>query len=202
VGNELACTLRHAGKSFAGKALLETSEILFRGETRLKIAFSAILSIGAKDGALHVRTKEGPAVFELGPQADKWCEKIKNPKSVIEKLGVTRGHSACLVGAFSTDFVASLKKHGVDVNRGKPTKGSPWIFFAADERGNLGRLPSVARSICGATALWMVYPKGQKSITENDVRSAGLKMGLVDIKVVSFSATHTALKFVLPKAKS
>jgi len=33
------------------------------------------------------------------------------------------------------------------------------------------------------------------------VRSAGLKAGLVDIKVVSFSATHTALKFVLPKAK-
>jgi hypothetical protein len=46
-----------------------------------------------------------------------------------------------------------------------------------------------------------VYRKGQKSITETDVRSAGLQAGLVDIKVVSFSATHTALKFVVPKSK-
>ncbi len=47
----------------------------------------------------------------------------------------------------------------------------------------------------------IVYPKGQKTITESTVRTAGLKAGLTDIKVVGFSATHTALKFVIPKAK-
>jgi hypothetical protein len=46
--------------------------------------------------------------------------------------------------------------------------------------------------------LWIVYPKGQKSITENDVIAAGRKTGLKDVKVVGFSATHTALKFVIP----
>jgi hypothetical protein len=53
----------------------------------------------------------------------------------------------------------------------------------------------------GTTALWIIYPKGQKQITEADVRSAGLASGLTDTKVTSFSPTHTALKFVLPKAK-
>ena len=44
----------------------------------------------------------------------------------------------------------------------------------------------------------MVYPKGQKHITENDILAAGRKSGLKDVKVVAFSATHTALKFVIP----
>jgi hypothetical protein len=33
------------------------------------------------------------------------------------------------------------------------------------------------------------------------VRGAGLKAGLVDVKVAGFSETHTALKFVIPKGK-
>jgi hypothetical protein len=53
----------------------------------------------------------------------------------------------------------------------------------------------------GATALWIVYPKGQKSTTENDVIAAGRKTGLKDVKVVGFSSTHTALKFVIPLDK-
>ena len=53
----------------------------------------------------------------------------------------------------------------------------------------------------GAAALWIVYPKGQKHITENDVLAAGRKVGLKDVKVVGFSATHTALKFVIPLDK-
>jgi hypothetical protein len=52
-----------------------------------------------------------------------------------------------------------------------------------------------------AQALWVVYPKGKKDITEIDVISAGRKAGLKDVKVVGFSATHTALKFVLPIEK-
>jgi len=46
--------------------------------------------------------------------------------------------------------------------------------------------------------LWVVYPKGRKEITEGDVLGAGRKAGLKDVKVVGFSLTHTALKFVIP----
>jgi len=53
----------------------------------------------------------------------------------------------------------------------------------------------------GAAALWIVYPKGPKDITENDVLAAGRKAGLKDVKVAGFSPTHTALKFVIPAAR-
>ncbi len=193
--------MHHQGKSFSGKALLECGEILFRGETRFKIAVSAITGLQAKDGKLHVQTEEGAFVLVLGPQAAKWREKIANPKSVLDKLGVKRGQTLSLMGTFPADFRKSLQKMGGGVSNGKDGKDSTCIFFAANKKKDLSRLPSVAKSIHGDTALWLVYPKGQAVITEADVRSSGLKAGLVDIKVVSFSATHTALKFVLPKSE-
>jgi len=36
-------------------------------------------------------------------------------------------------------------------------------------------------------------------LTRNDVIAAGEPAGMVDVKIVSFSDTHTGLKFVIPK---
>jgi hypothetical protein len=201
LGNAAVCTVRLAGKTFSGKAQLESSEIIFRGETRLKIPVDSITAVRAKNGQLEVRTKDGFAVFDLGPKAAKWCEKIANPTSLLDKLGVKAGQSVSLIGNFAAEFLGNLKKHGAVISKNKAVADSSWIFFWANEKRELGQLPPLAKFVLGTTGLWLVYPKGQKTITEADVRSAGLKVGLVDVKVVSFSATHTALKFVLRKSK-
>jgi hypothetical protein len=201
MGNELACTLRLGGKRFSGNALLETSEILFRGESRLKIPLNSVTEIHVDGGELHIHTKGGHAIFELGPaMAAKWHQKITKPKSVLEKLGVKPAESVSLLGAFPAAFVRDLRKQRARIVMNKIVKDSRWVFLLANENEDLRRLPPVAKQIRGATALWLVYPKGQKSITEADVRSASLKTGLVDVKVVGFSPTHSALKFVLPKS--
>jgi len=70
-----------------------------------------------------------------------------------------------------------------------------------DTNKQLTLIAKIARGMFGAVGLWIVYPKGQQHITEGDVLSAGRKAGLTDIKVVSFSRTHTALKFVIPVNK-
>lgn len=199
MGNEAPCRLRHEGKTYSGKALLETSELLFRGETRLKIPFAAISALQARDGALHVRTREGLSIFELGECADKWREKIANPRSLLDKLGIKSGERVSLSGEFVPDFLAGLRKQGA-VLEAKASNGASWYFLAAESRGDLQQVRTLAKLLEGSAALWIVYPKGQTSITESDVRSAGLSADLKDIKVTSFSATHTALKFVIPKA--
>ena len=84
------------------------------------------------------------------------------------------------------------------MSKGKVAADAEWIFFAADSKGELASLAKISKSMQGATALWIVYPKGQQQITENDVLAAGRKSGLKDVKVVGFSSTHTALKFVVP----
>ena len=87
------------------------------------------------------------------------------------------------------------------MTKGTVAADSEHIFFAVDSKQDFGALSRIAKSMEGAAALWIVYPKGQKHITESDVLAAGRKCGLKDVKVVGFSATHTALKFVIPLAK-
>jgi hypothetical protein len=198
VGNEANCKVQFGKQRSEGTALLETSEILFRGEFRLKIPFSTIKSAKALDGELRLQTAEGLAVFHLGAAAEKWRDKILHPRSRIEKLGVKPGAKVSLFGSFALDFFMEIGGLTKSVSKGKVAADSEWIFFAANSEGELGALPKISKSMKGAAALWIVYPKGQKHITENDVLAAGRNAGLKDVKVVGFSLTHTALKFVIP----
>ena len=201
MGNEASCKVRFGKEESQGKALLETSEILFRGDFRLKIPFSTIKSAKAVDGELRLQIAEGLAVFQLGAAAEKWCEKILHPKSRIEKLGVKHGARVSLLGDLDAGFLAEIGKLTKSVSNSKIAADSEWIFFAADSKEDLGGLSKISKSMKGAAALWIVYPKGQKHITENDVLAAGRKCGLKDVKVVGFSAAHTALKFVIPLSR-
>jgi hypothetical protein len=198
VGNELKCNVRFGKQESLGKALLETSEILFRGDFRLKIPFSTIKSAKAVDGELRLQTENGIIVFELGDAAEKWHEKILHPKSRIEKLGVKPGAKVSLLGSFDSEFLGELDALTKSIAKDKITSGCDCIFLSADSKEDFAPLPKISKSMQGAAALWIVYPKGQKHITENDVLAAGRRVGLKDIKVVGFSITHTALKFVIP----
>jgi hypothetical protein len=198
MGSELKCTVRFGKETSVGKALLETSEIVFRGDLRLKIPFASVKSAKAVDGELRLQTAKGLAVFKLGPFAETWREKILHPKSRIEKIGLKPGAKISLLGSFEADFLAELKPLAGSTAKDKVAADCDVIFFAADSLNELSQVAHVAKSVKGATALWIVYPKGQKNITENDVIAAGRKTGLKDVKVVGFSSTHTALKFVIP----
>jgi hypothetical protein len=201
LGNEANCTVKFGKQKARGKALLETSEVIFRSEDaalRLKIAFTNIKSAKTVDGELYLETPEGLAVFNLGANAAKWCEKTLHPKTRLEKLGVKPDARVSVVGDLDADFLAELRATTKNITDGKSPENSEWIFFAAASAKDLDKVNKLAKTIRGSAALWVVYPKGQKQITENDVLAAGRKAGLKDVKVVGFSATHTALKFVLP----
>ena len=201
LGRELLCKARSGDKTASGNALLETSEIIFRGDFRLKIPLASLKSVIVRDGELHLKWPEGSAVLELGEQAEKWAHKILHPKSTAEKLGIKPGLVISAVAMEDGDFVTALRAGTKKFSNAKPLPDSDLIFFGAAGTAELVRAKELAPSLSKAGALWIVYPKGRKEIAELQVLSAGKAAGLVDIKVVSFSATHTALKFVRPKAK-
>ena len=98
MGAELDCRAKFGSKSSAGRALLETNEIIFRGDFRLKIPLKEIIAAKASNGKLAITFSEGEAIFDLGPAAEKWAHKILHPKSVIEKLGVKPGQKIAVLG--------------------------------------------------------------------------------------------------------
>lgn len=204
MGNEANCRVRFGSQKARGRALLETSELIFRSEDgtlRLKFSFAGLKSANAVDGELRLDTAEGPAVFELGANAAKWCEKIVHPKTRMDKLGLKPDAAVSLVGEFETEFLAELEACTKNITKGKSSSVLDCTFFAANSSKDLSQVSKLAKGLKGPAALWIVYPKGQKQITENEVLAAGRKAGLKDVKVVGFSTTHTALKFVIPVEK-
>jgi len=201
MGSELTCTVRSAGKTSQGKALLETSEIIFRGDFRLKIPFASLKSVVARDGELHLKWDDGSAVLELGNRAAKWADKILHPKSVTEKLGIKPGLTISAVAINAADFIRDLRGSTKKFSNTKLLKDSDLIFFGASESADLAQVDELLPALKADGALWIVYPKSKQEIREIDVLSAGRAAGLTDIKVVKFSDSHTALKFVRPKDK-
>ena len=55
MGREHICNNRTSGKTTSVKALLETNEIIVRGELRLKIPLASLKSVAARDGELHLK---------------------------------------------------------------------------------------------------------------------------------------------------
>jgi len=206
MGQEIQTRARLAGRMLKGKAQLETDYVLFRGAgkrdaaPRVKILFRDIRSLDAAEGWLRIRYAGSTIEIELGPRAGKWADKIRSPRGLLDKLGVASGAAVSLVGRADAEFRAQLAARGCAIADGTPSRGAAFIFLGAESRQDLSRAKSLAGRLAPAGALWIVYPKGQKHITENDVIAAGRATGLKDVKVVGFSPTHTALKFVIPVA--
>ena len=69
MGQEAKCDVRFGGQISAGKALLETDDLIFRGDFRLAIPLKSIQSMETTDGMLCVTWPGGKASFALGEQA-------------------------------------------------------------------------------------------------------------------------------------
>jgi len=201
VGQQAACIARFGKKVSRGEALLESDVLIFRGNFRLAIPFRVIKSVSAVKGVLRVEFSEGTARFELGPQAESWAQKILHPRSLMDKLGVKPGAVVSLLGVGNANFRQQLGKRTAEVLATKLRKDSDFIFFAAEAATDLKRLKELTRFLKKTGAVWVVYPKGQVEITQAGVMAAARRAGLVDVKVVGFSATHTALKLVIPLAR-
>jgi len=191
MGQELACNLRYRRRKLAGKALLESDHVLFRGEERLKVMFRDLTGVSATDGVLELQFDGGPAAFEIGKAAEKWVDKILHPPSRLDKLGIQQGTPVRLIGAFDDEFARELRER-----KAKISDDAPLTCYAAEKAADLARVRKLASRMERKSALWVVYPKGVTAIRETEVIEVGRDAGLKDVKVASFSKSHTALKFV------
>lgn len=187
MGREKMCRVEFGAQVSEGKALLETDEILFRGEFRLRIPRGDVRKIEALNGQMHVHHGAGVAIFHLGEDAEKWAGKFLHPPSRLDKLGVKPGLKVALAGKHEPGFQEELMQGGASIVR----SGADLRFLAAERPQDLSKLTG---------PVWVIYPKGVKQITEMDVIRAGRAAGLVDTKIAAFSKTHSALRFNLRKS--
>jgi hypothetical protein len=119
-------------------------------------------------------------------------------KPLLDKLGVKPGMRVTVLGVDDADFAAQLAER---VSAGNDVQDADIVFYAANEPGDMARLATLKGQIKRDGAVWVVYRKGRGDFNENDILRLGLESGMVDVKVVRFSDTHTATKFVIRKAE-
>jgi hypothetical protein len=121
-------------------------------------------------------------------------------RSRIEKLGVKRGADVLLLGIEEdAGFLNELRAVGASIRTSGKTQADV-IFAMFRHRDDLRRLPPLVPRLKADGVLWTLRPKGSKDLTEGEMMRAGQGAGLVDVKVVSYSAVLTAEKFVVPVA--
>jgi hypothetical protein len=201
MGQEALCTARFGDRESSGKALLETDALLFRGDFRLAVPLKEVQTVAAEGGWLRVVFSGGEVSLDLGRQAETWAQKIRSPKGRLDKLGVRPGDRVALLHIQDEAFRHELGQRTNAVADACLGKDCASIFLGVENKKELERVAATAGDLGCQAALWIVYPKGQKTITETDVLAAGRAAGLTDTKVVRFSDSHTALKFVIPAAR-
>jgi hypothetical protein len=196
MGPEARCLVRHNGAEATCRALLETDELIVRGDIRLSVPLKDITEAVDDLGTLRISWPDGTAELDLGePEAGRWQHAILHPKTLFDKLGVKDGQRVAVVGGMPGEFVSELRQQHPE-----PPAGAPLdvIFLAVASPSDLDLLDSVQHGLARDGAIWIVRPKGSKELPEAAVRSAARGAGLVDIKTARFSDTHTADKYVIP----
>ncbi|HEV3189516.1 MAG TPA: hypothetical protein VGY54_03415 [Polyangiaceae bacterium] len=199
MGLEAQCTVRVGRKMASGNALLEAEALVFRGDFRLLIPFDKIKDVAIDGETLIVRTDEQEVRFELGAAAaERWLRKIREPKGLLEKLELGPQSRVAVVDVPDAPFLAALRENTSSIAEGRVPEGAQIIFFGAEAREALRKIPLLRARMAHNGALWVIRPKGSKAISEADVLETLRGAGLVDTKVVAFSRTHTAHKSVIP----
>ena len=121
---------------------------------------------------------------------------------LLDKLGVRPGMKVALIDVDDGTIRRLLADRTSEVTDGWPEPETDIIFLGADSTVALEPLAALSHLIRQNGAIWVVSRKG-KAATVRDVEviDAAKAAGLVDNKVVSFSATHTALRLVIPLAR-
>jgi hypothetical protein len=183
-----------------GRLLLETDDLIFRGASRLVVPLREISRAEERDGWLEVTHPGGLARFDLGKHAVGWANAISNPRSLIDKLDIRPDAKVAVAGIEDEEFLEKLRARTGDIVEVEGAEGLDTIIWATDDPAALGRIAGLRERIRPEGAIWVATPKGVPEIKGAVVIDAGRAAGLVDVKSARFSETHTAHRFVIPKA--
>jgi hypothetical protein len=201
---QVACSAESGDRRGLGILALEDDRLLFDGAFRLVIPLLEIDLLRVHRGSLRVTWAGGEAMFDLGPRrAQQWAGLIREPRSLLDSLGVRPGARAIVAGISDLGFRRRLKSRASAVVDRATAAGEPVdvVFLGVGRPEDLAAVASYEPLLARDGALWVVRPKEGSGVSVDDVIGAGRNAGLTDVKVAAFSLTHTAHKFVVPLAR-
>ena len=183
-----------------GTALLETDELIVRGDARVRVPRASIEEVAAHDGILTVRWDAGTLDLTLGAAAAKWATKLgEAPKPAVDKLDVKAGMLVSAVGIADAELLAQVEARAGHLVRGSVEPGSDVVLLGVERAADLGAIAPAAAAMAERGAIWAVHPRGVREVQDTVIVAAATAAGLTYTKVARVSETHTAEKLVRPR---
>jgi hypothetical protein len=193
MGREAVAVCRWQGDVAEAKILLESQEIILRGDVRARIARGSITGARVDGDDLVVTAAAGELVVELGSiQAAKWAAAIlKAPPTLASKLGIDAARRAFVIGTVADATLAdALDGATTDV----PGEAAVLVAVVLSD-AELAAAFAVAETL-PTLAVWCVYGKGKAAKTgDGAVRAFMRSRGYVDSKSCAVSGALTATRY-------
>jgi hypothetical protein len=120
---------------------------------------------------------------------------------LLDKLGIRPGMRVALIDIDDTEIRRLIRERTTDLTEGEPKPETDVVLLGAEAPADLEPLSLMGSRIRPNGAIWVVSRKGKAATLRYDeILDAAKAAGLIDNKVAAFSATHTALRFVIPVA--
>ncbi len=194
MGLEIKTVAVKGAKKFSGKLHLDSRELKFSSpEFKWSIPLGDGIKAIAKKTKLIVSKGRDKVTFEIGERPERWVDKILNPPSRLDKLGVKPGMKCWLSKGFESEFKTELKSQEAKITR--QIDNCDLAFFSIDDRKNFGSLLECCDAMPGATNIWVVYPKGSNAITQGEVMGTLKKAGFGPSKTASFDEQLSSMRY-------
>lgn len=182
--------------------LLETDDLIVRGDARVKIPRSAIQHVATRGGVLTVTAPQATVRMTLGAEAAaKWMKKIQEPpKRLIDKLDVKPGATVWLLGVDDDTLIAQLRERTAHVTQGSTAASCDVVFVGVESEKDLDRIARAMKAMTDSGAIWVIHRKGPTGVADTAIFAKATSLGLTYTKVARVSDTHTAEKLVRPVA--
>ena len=207
MGYETVCRVRvddRAGgvREAEGRVLLETDELIVRGDARVRVPRTSIERVTLRDGTVSITSASAIITLTLSPDAAaKWHKRLEEaPKRLIDKLDVKPDAKVWLFGVNDAALEAELASRTDGLSRGRTARACDVVFVGVESAAQLDRIDRALVALADGGAIWVVHPKGRDGVADTTIFGRAKALGLAYTKVARISDTHTAEKLVRPRA--
>jgi hypothetical protein len=200
MGREAICTCDWAGTVAEVKVLLETSELILRGDIRKRVPFSELKDVKAQpDGLRFTVGGERVQLCLRSSVSEKWAKAITSPPpSLSRKLGITSKTVVRTIGDTQDQNLKAALQEAASISARDPDL----IVACVDTPESLqATFKDARKQLMKSVPIWMVYAKGPRHpLNESAIRFFLRANGMMDTKVASVSSELTALRFSVRKS--